>query len=225
MKNLPPLIIYALCYCMMFILTWITKRNKSNRLFDAKGTMAVNTGNLFGLHLAGIGWLALVPITFSNQSFESILSGNGLPSDFYVLALLFLIVAIGFTGFSTGRQIQISRQNIPGLTKAFLFHYFLVRLLFLCAYELFFRGLLLLECTQRWGIFGAVVLTTLLTVLIHVFTNKKEMWACIPFGIVLSFCCIAFNGVWPAILLHITLSLAYEIPPIYYFVNQLKLVK
>jgi membrane protease YdiL (CAAX protease family) len=224
-KNLPPLIIDAFCYCMMFILTWISKRNKSNRLFDAKGNRAVNTGNLLGLHIAGIGGLGLVPITLFNQSFESILFGKGLPPNFFVIVWLFLLFAIGFTGLRAGSQIQICRHNSNGFSSAFLIHYFLVRILFLCSYELFFRGFLLVECIQRVGIFWAVLVTTGLTVLIHVFTNKKEMWACIPFGIILSICCITFNAVWPAILLHVALSLAYEIPPAHQFLNQLKFVK
>ena len=225
MKNLPPLIIYAVCYCMMFILTWITKRNKSNRLFDAKGIMAANTGNLIGLHIAGIGWLGLVPITLFNQPLKGILSGIGIQSNFLVLLFLVLLIVIGIIGFKSGRQIQISHQYIHGLSKAFLLHYFSVRILFLFSYELFFRGLLLFEGIQNQGIILTILVSTGLTVLIHVFTNKKEMWACIPFGIVLSICCIAFNAVWPAIALHIALSLAYEIPPTLQFANQLKLIK
>lgn len=219
MKSIPPLIIYAGCYGVMFLLTWITNRNKSNRLFDVNGIIAANTGNLLGLHIAGIGWLALVPVMLFHQSFKATLSGTGLPSNSLVLLFLFLLVVICLTGYRAGRQIEISRYYCAGLSKVFLVHYFFFRILFLFSYELFFRGFLLFECIQIVGIFSALLVTTGLTVLIHLFTNNKEMWGCIPFGIVLSLCCVAFNSVWPAIVLHIALSLSYEIPPIYFLLT------
>ncbi len=225
MNSSDALLKYALCYSMMFILTWISKLNKSNRLFDAKGLLAANAGNLIGLHFAGILWMGLVPFTLFKQSFKAILYGSGLPTLSWLLLFVFLLAIIVLTGFRASRQIHIKQENIPASSNKFLNYYFLVRILFLCSYELFFRGFLLFDCIKWVGILQAIILTTGLTVLIHVFTNKKEMWACIPFGIILCSCCIAFNAVWPAIVLHLALSLAYEIPLVNQFLTQLKLIK
>ena len=76
-----------------------------------------------------------------------------------------------------------------------------------------------------FGLIPAIALSTGLTVLIHVFTNKKEMWGCIPFGIILCGCSVVFNAVWPAIVLHLALSLSYELPPSYQFLKPVKLIK
>ena len=132
---------------------------------------------------------------------------------------------ITLTGFRKGRQIRIKYENRSVSSNVFVSYYFPVRILFLCAYELFFRGFLLFDCIRWFGILPAIIITTGLTVLIHVFTNKKEMWACIPFGIILCSCCITIHSVWQAIVLHLALSLAYEIPPVNQFLNQLKLIK
>lgn len=225
MNNSDDLLRYILCYGMMFLFTWIGKLNRSNRLFDAKGFLAANRTYLVGLHLAGILWLGIVPLTYLNQIQQGILFGNGIHRFLWWLLFGCLLLAMSVTGFRASRRINISEQNNPASLNKFLAFYFPVRILFLCAYESFFRGFLLFGCIKWFGIIPAVALSTGLTVLIHVFTNKKEMWACIPFGIILCTCCITIHAVWPAMLLHLALSLAYEIPIANKFFTQLKPVK
>ena len=215
---------YALCYLMMFLFTWIGKINNSNKLFDAKGLLAVNRAYLIALHLAGILWFGFVPLTYLHKFLNEILLSNRLPHFFWLILFGLLMIAMAFTGSRAARQIHI-KKNDPGLSNKFLICYILARILFLCAYELFFRGFLLFDSIKWFGTIPAVLFTTALTVLIHLFSNKKEMWACIPFGILLSVCCIAFNAVWPAIALHLTLSFTYEIPVVKQFFYNIKSVK
>ena len=225
MNHSEALLKYALCFCMMFLFTGITRRNKSNRLFDDKGLPATNTGYLLGLQLAGILWLGLVPIVLFDRSFNALVSFHGSQDLSWVFSFIVWTFLAGLAGFSASRQIHIKQENDPGFSGRFINYYFAVRILFLCAYELFFRGLLLFDCIAWFGILPAIMISTGLTVLIHVFTNKKEMWACIPFGIVLCSFSIALHAVWPAMVLHLVLSLSYEIPPIHQFFTRLKLIK
>lgn len=225
MNNSNILLTYALCYTIIFILTWISKRNKSNRLFNSKGLPADNTGYLLALHVAGVFWLGMVPVLVFKYSLKSFLFGSE-RLDFFWLSMIVLLSATMFiTGFNESRKVYINHENIPAISYKFFSCYFFARILFLCTYELFFRGFLLFDCIKWFGIFPAITLSTGLTILIHVFTNKKEMWGCIPFGIALCSCCIALNAVWPAIVLHLVLSLAYEIPLAHQFINQLKFSK
>ena len=224
MKNSDALLIYIVCYSMIFLITWISKLNKSNKLFDEKGIPAAKTRYLIGLHVAGIMWLGLVPILF-NGSFKTLLFGGRSLTLSWMLLYVFLFLSINFIGIRASRQVIIKTGNISAPSNNFLPCYFAARILFLCAYELFFRGYLLFDGIKWFGILPAVILTTGLTVLIHVFTNKKEMWACIPFGMICCSCCIAFGAVWPAIALHLALSFAYEIPHVNHFVTQIKLIK
>ena len=215
------LLIYSLSFILMFIITWISKVKSSNRLFDEKGIAAKSSGILIGLHVSGILILGLLPVLILQKPLTQLISGNGITT---VAGSLFcvLFVLASFTGFSAGKKIIIKEVNMQILSLRFLTQYFIVRILFLCSYELFFRGMLLFDCIKWFGNFTAIAITTLLTVLIHLFTNKKEMWACIPFGIALSSLCIVVDGVWPAILLHVILSLTYEIPPVNHCLTQLK---
>ncbi len=223
MNHSASILIYACCFTMVFVGTWISKYNKSNRLFDAQGVLAAKSSILLGLHVAGISLLGLFPIILLKKSPEIILTGSRFPDFLWLIVWVLLLIVIVATGLRAGRNIQIYQQYRHGFSNKFLSIYFLLRILFLCSYELFFRGLLLFDCIKWLGIYPAILLTTFFTVLIHVFTNKKEMLGCIPFGIMLSCCCIFFNAVWPAIVLHVALSMAYEIPPLNYFLKLLKL--
>lgn len=225
MNNSANLLKYVLCYTLVFILTWIAKRNKSNRLFNSDGVLAKNTGYLIALHVAGIVWLGVVPITLFKISLKAFLFGSEYPNFLWLLLIVLLLPVMAATAFKESNKIYIKHKNIGGISNNFFSYYFFVRILFLCAYELFFRGILLFACIEWIGVAPAIILTTGLTVLIHVFTNKKEMWGCIPFGIILCICCIALNAVWPAIVLHLALSLAFEIPLTQKFIHQLKFSK
>ncbi len=225
MNNSTILLIYAVCYTIIFILTWVSKRNKSNRLFNPKGLLAENSGYLMALHFAGIFWLGLVPGIFSHYSMHAFLNESRPPGFYWLLIMVLLSVIMFVSGFMESHKIYVKHENITAISNKFFSYYFFIRILFLCAYELFFRGFLLFDCIKWFGIFPAILISTSLTVLIHVFTNKKEMWACIPFGVTLCICCIVLNAVWPAIVLHLVLSLAYEIPLTYQFIKQLKFSK
>lgn len=57
MKHSSSVLIYAGCFAMLFAATWISKHNKSNRLFDAQGVLVNNSNTLLGLHIAAKYWL------------------------------------------------------------------------------------------------------------------------------------------------------------------------
>jgi len=216
---------YSACYAAFFLLTAISKQHNSNRLFNNQGIPAENTVILTALHIAGLIYLGLVPWLFFKHAVNPVLRGSTQPGFLWLPLFSFLLTAAGIAGFRASRRIHIRYSSSTVFSKTFLTCYFAVRILFLAAYELFFRGFVLFEGIQWLGTVPAILLSTALTVLIHVFTNKKEMWACVPFGILLSLLCIAINGVWPAVIIHVVLSLCYEVPPLYQFSNNLKTAK
>ncbi len=221
MNNQDTIPVYALCYSMIFVVTWMGSRNKSNRLFHANGEAASSAANLLGLHVAGIFWLGLIPSPLLKQEGVSILSVNEAPGFLWICCFITTLILTVITGMKAGRYIHISSSK-PVLSDTWMSIYFPVRILFLAAYELFFRGVVLFGIAAKAGFVAAIFISTTLTVLLHVFTGKKEMLGCVPFGIVLCALCISRHAVWPAILLHIALSLSYEIPPINHFFTRLK---
>ena len=170
-------------------------------------------------------WLGLIPLILLKRSFNETITREVLPTFSWFLSFIFLVILVTICSLRISRQIHISHKDIHILSGKFLGQYFFVRILFLVAYELFFRGLLLFDCIEWFGIFQAITFSTLLTVILHVFSGKKEMWACIPYGIISCCCCISIQAVWPAIILHLALSITYETSLLNRSLTHLKLVK
>jgi membrane protease YdiL (CAAX protease family) len=204
---------YLICYTGFFILSWLAKSNDGNKLFDEKGAVR-NPGTLIGLQIGGILWLGLVPFFIFKKSLSSIVFGNTSPE---ILPLIIFFVLAGVIVFVATRQ---SRKDMDAmlnkgiatiLSSSFIVRYIIVRFIFLCVYEVFFRGFLLNDSINQLGIPLAITINIALYVLIHIFSGRKEIIGSIPFGLVLCAVSILFNAVWPAIVLHLALSFTYEI--------------
>ena len=222
MQSTQMIVTCSICYCFLFAFTWLARLYKSNRLFTEGGVPARNMPLLLASHMAGICCLAFVPFYLIGWPAFSIVS-----SSITIEKILFPtpgLIVVFLVGLHTGSQIRI-RQSHVRFSLPFTCSYFAIRLVFICAYELFFRGFLLFNGLLIFGIVKAITISTGLTILLHLFTNKKEMWACIPFGIMQCMCCFHLNAVWPAMVIHMTLSLAYEASAVKYLNNNLKLVK
>jgi len=219
------LLIYAACYSIFFIHTMVSNKNRSNRLFDNKGRLASNQSSLTELYSVGIMWLALVPIAMLKHSSGLRYVPAAAPTTLQLFTLLLLLILFIVTGMRLGRQVILNDKYDQLLSRSFLGYYFPLRVVFLCAYELFFRGYLFFDCTAWFGFLLAMIISTALTILIHVFNNKKEMWACIPFGLILCSCNYWFQAVWPAVIMHIALCMSYEITFVHQFFSKLKPVK
>ena len=204
---------YAICYCAFFAMLLLSKANGGYKLFDEKGP-AQNTGALLGLQIAGIVWLGVVQIFTFDHSWLEIVFGKSIPGFFPALIIALLLIAVILFACKQSESLFgkiISNQKpVKIFSQAFILRYVLLRFLFLCAYEISLRGYLLTDSVYYLGITKAVLLNAALYALLHAPGNKKEMIACIPYGILLCLICIWLNTVWPAIVLHVSLSLTYE---------------
>ena len=225
MTSIPIIGQYACYFALFFIYTGIAKLNSSNRVFNNKGILAKKASVLIGLHLTGAICLGLLPFLSFNKNILSVVFGRNFPNLVWACSFALLLWISSSAGLNAGKKMCIKYERFRMVSNKFLVVYFAVRVLFLCAYELFFRGTLLFTCMLAFGVVPAVLISTALTVLIHVFTDKREMLSCVPFGILLSALCITINAVWPAIVIHLALSLAYEIKPLHHLVTRLKPIK
>lgn len=91
------------------------------------------------------------------------------------------------------------------------FAYFFVRIIFICTYEIWFRGFLLHDCIINFGVPLAILMNVSLYTLLHVVNGKEETPACIPFGLLLCSICIWQGTAWPAVVIHLALTISYEI--------------
>jgi hypothetical protein len=205
---------YAMSYFVFFALLLFCKRHNSNRL--AEGSSSTQSGSLLvSLHVAGIFLFGIVP--FFSRHLSSPLNNNlhtlsKWPlSVLLMVAILMIITFSNFAGKKGMVPTQSFRSSNNGLNYSFLAMYCFVRICFIVAYETWFRGFFLNDCIVALGLSGAVALNLGLYALLHVVNRKEEIIACIPFGLLLCFLCIWQQAVWPAIVVHLALTVSYEV--------------
>lgn len=129
-------------------------------------------------------------------------------------ALLFILASTAamFIGYASAKKIfpaNSSSAHVPSLY--FTATYLLLRALFLIAYEIFFRGVLLFSILIEVGEMNAIAVNVLLYMLLHSFSNRKELIGTIPFGLLLCVMTLLYQSIWPAVIIHLCLALGHEI--------------
>lgn len=209
-------LVYVFIYVLFFGFSWMCKINGVHRLInDDDGVFTSKPRGLIGFHVVGMIWLGIVPVIFMKNSILSVLTEIKIPHSFFTVLYFLIFILITTIAFNQSKKTyekkQESTENLVHLSSQFFISYFIVRASFLFSYELWFRGFLLFDCIRWFGIPLAVFLNGILYVLVHIFNGKKEMLACIPFGLMVCFFSILFNTAWPAIMLHIGFSSVYEL--------------
>lgn len=206
---------YLISYILFFVFNWKCIRNGSQRLINDGGDFTSKPNSLINAHLIGAIWLGSVPAMVLKDSILNVLIGTKTIEVNTILLYIFTFILILFIAFKQSKYAHEKREKLSKsslhLSALFFISYFITRAIFLFSYELWFRGGLLFETTSSIGMPLAIVANIFLYVLLHIFNSRKEIVACIPFGVVACLLCLLFNAVWPAIILHIGFSLVYEI--------------
>jgi len=207
-------LLYVISYVLFFGFSWFSKIKGIHRLINDDGGFIQKPDGLISAHIIGILWLGILPVILLDQSILKVLADIKIPVSFIIVLYFFLLILIVTIAFEQSKNAykksQSSSESFARLSSKFFISYFIIRALFLFSYELWFRGFLLFYCIYWFGIPLAVFINVSLYVLLHIFNSKKEILACIPFGLLVCFFSILFNSALPAIMLHIGFSLAYE---------------
>ena len=201
---------YVVEYCCFFFLLLVAQKSRGLRLFDDKGVVH-NFTMLIILHVAGIFLLGIIPIVFHKSS--SSFSPNTESKAMAVLISLLCGVTLVMVSLVLARRKfnQTQAEYHLWLSSSQLNLYFLIRIVFIAAYENWFLGYLLADSISAFGIVPAILCNVSLYALLHVVNGRQEVLACFPFGILLCCLCAWTGAVWPAIILHLTLTVPYEI--------------
>ena len=201
---------YVVEYCCFFFLLLIAQKSRGLRLFDDKGVVS-NFTMLIILHVTGIFLFGILPVVFhkSSPSFSHNTESKGLG----VLISLLLGVTLVMVSLVLARRKfnQTQAEYHLWLSPSQLGLYFFVRIVFIAAYENWFRGYLLADSISTFGIVPAIIGNVCAYALLHVVNGRQEVLACFPFGILLCGLCAWSGAVWPAIILHLALTVPYEI--------------
>lgn len=208
-------LVHVFIYLLFFGFGWMCKINGIHRLIDEDGGFTSKPLGLIGSHVIGMIWLGIVPVLLMRNSILSFLTEIEMPNGFFMIlyALIFMLITTIAWNQSKNEFENKQKSTAIGvlLSSRFFFSYFVVRALFLFAYETWFRGFLLFDCIRWFGVPLAVLVNVVLYVLVHVFNDRKEILACLPFGLLVCFFSMTFHSAWPAIMLHIGFSLVYEL--------------
>ena len=209
-------------FLLFLLLLWRAKHKKGLRLFDDSG-LAANLPILLELQLAGIFLFGILPFLYGHTGtfifFDSIPVEN--PSTWITILLVFISVII--TPQILGKKLSAFPDMINGASfprTAFYVLYFMIRILFIASYEIWFRGFLLTDSIVTVGPVLALMINILLYAVLHMVNGKEEVIASIPYGLLLCGLCIWQGAVWPAVVIHLALTIPYELG----FVRKLKLI-
>lgn len=206
------LLLCATCYLLFFGLLLVAKKQHANRLFDEQGVVA-DTRLLVAVHMGGIVLFGVVAALLPQPlAFMPVPAATDASLPAMLTGLLVGLLSI-FSWWLAEKKHRARACPTPTrapLSGAFVAAYFLLRVVFICAYESWFRGYLLLACAAAFGVGAAVLLNVGLYAALHLVNGKAEVLGCLPFGAVLCGLCLWQGAAWPAVVLHLALTLPYE---------------
>jgi membrane protease YdiL (CAAX protease family) len=201
-----------ICYLLFFYLgiaiSYTRKIATAGFPADKKQMATLNIRHCQGIILLGI------PLTLFLTKWQDELEWPVHLStiELLIFCAVLLIVIMVAVKSAYPKQLVTSRDITKWENPACfqVYNYFFLRISFLVVYECFFRGILLTLCIDRFAIEWAIAINSLLYAAIHVLNGKEQVIASVPFGVALCMFCIGWQSVWPAILLHLALSLTNE---------------
>lgn len=201
-------VLLATSFSCYFLLTNLYARMGNRNIADSQGSSKkIRMLNI--RHGAGVFLFGLVFALFTPEFLGLISSlGTGLPN----LALTaFLAIICILLSLHSARKKNWQPQTADLAGKTDIFSYISIRLVFLLAYEFFFRGVLLFTLISSFGLATAILINTVLYVGIHAYDSRSELLGCILFGPVLCLLVYYNQSIWPAFVIHACLSLSFEL--------------
>lgn len=213
MMDMPSLgfVYHGFAFLSMFLVSWWAYKTKSLKFFSENGLAQNNVIQLF-LLIWGIMVWAIIPITTLDQPNPMVVSsyGNGPRSVLFIIVILLSITSF-FVGRLQSKKLDTSSHQLkPNPSGIVILSYSVFRFLFLISYEIWFRGYFLDDLISVFSTPVAIGINVFLYALIHIFGGTKEALGSIGFGIILCLLVVAFGNVWPAIFIHLSLSIGYE---------------
>lgn len=209
MTTLNQVVILACCYSLLFLLClWVYK-------MGSESLIAIKTANgnwklLHMRHAGGIVIMVLIPALLLPDLPKHLLIWPAPVDLLQAITLLntgFILLALIKNHLAALPTGQMNADKSSLLQAAI---HLVLRSFFLVSYEWFFRGCILFSCVHLVGTTPAIAINLGIYAFIHSFNGKKELYGSIPFGLMLCVFTLWYQSVWPAILLHLLLSLPYE---------------
>jgi membrane protease YdiL (CAAX protease family) len=224
-----PLLIILLnlgCFVFIYQITNLSSRNHANGLQQVVGNkQKLNQLNLKHLYCILVFLVVLIVQSVVDQSIFQLFNIPAVQVFFPVIVFSFVALIISlYTPLDNEETVSGEKlcagkcSQSPNPLPVFA-SYFVIRILYLITYEIFFRLTLFESLSMFSGTNSAIIISTILYGLHHRFSSKIEFYTSFLFGFVLSWLVIHTGSIFPAIAIHLLLSLPYELRLIYHQKN------
>jgi membrane protease YdiL (CAAX protease family) len=195
------------CYSLYFIAVTRGAKNGGAQLKDVLAGKS-EPATLFSRLIAGIFVLGIgATVLFDQRELDTAIISFGWNADYVVWTLT-------LTAMITGVSLAFKKSNPNGSIHSLPLHlplsFVLIRTLFLIVYEFFFRGVTLFIMIEDFGVVIAIIFNLILYALVH-WSDRQERNGSLIMGSALCGVTIYYHSVWPAIIIHVSLALSYEI--------------
>ena len=202
-------IIAYLCFAALQFLAWKKGGLHFTSAPDATGRKANLILQICGILIfIGAGTIWQVRVNANGQQSEMLQMPQGLP----LWPIAILSCATAATGIMIARKQLRMKTPSDGPSPGTWYMYFPLRMIFIILYELFFRGVLFFATMALFSVYIAIPVNIALYYFAHILGDRKESNGSILFGLVLCAMAFYYSSFWPAAIVHLSLTLAYEIP-------------
>ncbi len=170
-----------------------------------------------GQRITGFIFFGLIPLiifySFQNISFQEYgINLHNLYRSLIWVGIFAPLIVLG-NYFMTGKMPNL--QNYPQIriknwNTRWLSINFITWLIYLFAYEAFFRGLLLFSFYYTFGATTAIIVNIILYLLAHLPKGTKEMIGSVPFGLILCIITLNTGSFMAAFLIHGIMAISYD---------------
>jgi len=211
----------AISFTIYLVVSLVYKRleinNLENALMTTNGLGLLNLKHILGIILFGIGFYHFSPELRYLVEYIEI---PRLKILFPFIVIFFLIVYLSKVSF---QKAILKNTTVSDYSFKSALFYFIVRFTFLLCYEFFFRGILLFKFLEYYPPYFAILNSTFLYALIHVFHSQKEFFRAIAIGILLCVFSYLTGSIWYPFIIHMAICAVYEISMFYYLTYKNKI--
>ncbi len=196
---------------------FLNQKVRAGHRLDVQGHPADNSLKIIFQRLSGAFIFGVLPaflfLIFSARPMNKIGLTNYIPHHTFLLTLIFAVIIVPMNYLNAKHpsnlkmypQIRISSWPFSLVVLSALSW-----ILYLFAYELLFRGILLFSSLDILGFWPSALLNAGIYSLVHIPKGAKEALGAIPMGLIFCYLVVITGSFWVAFFVHILLALTNE---------------
>ena len=196
---------------------FLNQRVKSGSRFQSYINPGDNSLQILFQRLLGAFIFGVLPSAFflilSNRPMNEVGLTDYIPHETLFLTLIagLVIIPMNYINARHPSNLKMYPQiRVPEWTLSLTILSALSWIVYLFAYELLFRGILLFSSLDLMGFWPSVILNAGIYSLVHIPKGPKEALGAIPMGILLCYLVYITGSFWVAFFIHILLALSNE---------------